>query len=134
MKKTYHGSCHCQAVRFECTIDLDAGTSKCNCSFCAKLRFWKAFTGGDALQILAGADNLTQYQFGSKTITHSFCRTCGVKPFGQGNLEVMGGPFYAVNLSVLDDLSLEELLAAPVQYQDGLHDNWGEAPPETRHL
>ncbi|MBA8876659.1 GFA family protein [Phyllobacterium myrsinacearum] len=134
MKKTYHGSCHCHTVRFECTIDLDAGTSKCNCSFCAKLRFWKAFIGGDALQLLAGGDNLTEYQFGSKTIRHFFCKTCGVKPFGRGELEVMGGVFYAVNLSVLDDLSQEELLAAPLQYQDGLHNNWGEVPTETRHL
>ena len=134
MKKTYHGSCHCQTVRFECTIDLDAGTSKCNCSFCAKLRFWKAFIGGDALQLLAGGDNLTEYQFGSKTIRHFFFKTCGVKPFGRGELEVMGGVFYAVNLSVLDDLSQEELLAAPLQYQDGLHNNWGEVPTETRHL
>jgi len=134
MKKTYHGSCHYGAVRFECDIDLAEGTSKCNCSVCSKGRFWKAIAKAGSFRLLQGKDDLSDYQFGGKIIHHQFCRNCGIKPFGRGHMEALGGTFYAVNLACLDDAAPAELAAAPVEYQDGQNNKWESAPAEIRHL
>jgi hypothetical protein len=134
MKKTYKGSCHCGAVRFEADLDLSAGTVKCNCSVCAKQRSWLAAVGPNDVRLLSGESELADYQFGARRIHHRFCRTCGVRPFGQANLESSAGAFYAVNLAALDDVDPAELANAPVMYVDGRNDNWQVPPAETRHL
>ena len=74
------------------------------------------------------------YQFGSKNIHHLFCRQCGIKPFGRGHMEALGGTFYAVNVACLDGAAPEEMAAGPIQYQDGRNNAWDKAPAETRHL
>lgn len=137
MLKTYRGSCHCGAVRFECDLDLGAGTSKCNCSICTKARFWKGIVKADAFRLGQGADVLSDYRFGGATgadIHHFFCNRCGVKPFGSGYMEELGGKFYAINVACLDDATDEELAQAPVRFEDGRHDQWERPPAETRHL
>jgi hypothetical protein len=131
--KTFHGSCHCGAVRFECDLDLANGTSKCNCSVCRKGRFWKAIVMANAFRLKQGADALAEYQFGGHVIRHLFCRHCGIKPFGNANVAELGGEFYAVNLACLD-ASDEELASAPVRYEDGRNNDWESAPAETRYL
>lgn len=136
MLKTYRGSCHCGAVRFECELDLTQETSRCNCSMCAKTRFWKSVIPGDAFRLIEGEDMLTDYQnqSGPFAIHHLFCRRCGVKSFGRGYLEALGGEFYGVNVACLDDATPQELAEAPVVYQDGRNNRWESPPAETRHL
>jgi hypothetical protein len=133
MTKTYHGSCHCGAVKFAADIDLEAGTSKCNCSMCTKTRLWKAIVKAEAFRLLQGEEALAEYRFGSHNLRHVFCRHCGVKPFGSGHLDGFGD-FVAVSLACLDDAHDKELAEAPVAYEDGRNNNWAGSPSETRYL
>jgi hypothetical protein len=134
MKKTYKGSCHCGSVRFEADIDLAAGTNKCNCSICTKTRNWNVILKPDAFRLLSDESALSDYQFGMKFGHHLFCRNCGVRTFGRGYVEAIGGDYVAVQVSALDDLDLQDLLSAPVRCADGRNNNWGAVPAEIRHL
>jgi hypothetical protein len=140
MRKTYRGSCHCGAVRFECELDLaSADTSRCNCSICARTRYWKTLVKAENFRLLEGADALAEYQFGSNTIRHRFCKTCGVKTFGQAHFDMtfmgepMKGDYYAINLMCLD-ASDAELASAPLRFEDGRNNDWEHAPAVTSHL
>ena len=86
------------------------------------------------LQLLAGEASLAEYRFGSGSIRHRFCRHCGIKPFGEGDLAELGGRFYAVNVACLDDATLDELLAAPLAHEDGRHEQWDQVPAEASLL
>jgi hypothetical protein len=135
MMKTYTGGCHCGAVRFEADLDISAGTGKCNCTVCAKMRLWAVDATPATFRLIAGQDDMTDYRGNNPVAHHLFCRHCGVRPFERVDTPNMtGGVYYNINVACLDGVDIDELMAAPVTYYDGLHDNWGQAPAETRHL
>jgi hypothetical protein len=113
---------------------MTEGTSKCNCSVCTKTRCWKAIVKANAFRLLQGEDVLADYQFSRTAIHHLFCSRCGVKAFGSGNMEELGGKFSAVNVACLDEAIDEELAQAPVTYENGRNDRWDQVPAETRYL
>lgn len=132
MLKTYSGSCHCGAVRFEADLDLTQSTYRCNCSICRRTRFWPALAGEQGLRLICGEECLTQYRFNTQKNQHYFCKHCGVRPFGVGN-ETPLGKIYGVNLGCLEALSDKDLSELAITYIDGLHDQF--APPEySSHL
>jgi hypothetical protein len=139
MRKTFHGSCHCGAIRFEADLDLSEGIRKCNCTFCVKSGYRKAFTSYEGLRVLQGKEAMRDYQpvpsnWPPGNINHYHCTTCSSHPFSRGYLDQMGGNFWAVNVSCLDDATQEELGAAPIVYEDGLNNRQQEAPAVTSWL
>lgn len=134
MLKTYHGSCHCGTVRYEADIDLAAGTGKCNCSICTKIRNWAVTLKPTAFRLLAGDAALSGYQFATKSGNYHFCSRCGTQVFSKAHVPELGGDVVSVRVATLDDATPEELTAGPVTYANGRDNLWWEAPAETRHL
>ncbi|HZY69132.1 MAG TPA: GFA family protein [Devosia sp.] len=141
MNKRHHGSCHCGGVHFEATLDLAEGIRKCNCTYCFKTGYKKAFAYGDNVRVTAGEQLLGHYaaepsSWPPGAIDHMFCTRCGTQLFSRGNLpmEPFNGWFHAVNVATFDDVTPEEFDAAPIIFEDGIHDRQTEAPEHTDYL
>jgi len=130
--KTHRGSCICGSVAFEAEIDLEAGTGRCNCTFCLKRRWWSVTVKPDAFRALSGEEGLIE---GEGIGVGSFCGRCGVTPYARmAAAEWNDGDSVAINVGCLTDVTPEELAAAPVTFMDGLHDNWWNEPAIKSYL
>ena len=133
--KTYQGSCHCGAARFEADMDLAAGSLRCNCSICTKARAWFAFVTPDRFRLIAGEEALADYQWTPPGRPHAnlhyrFCRTCGIRAFATGK-NPKGEQIYAIAVSAIDEPDEDEL-AGSIKYVDGRNNRFDRAPEDTR--
>lgn len=134
-KQTYKGSCHCGRVRFEAGLDFSAGTSKCNCTHCWKKRWWSIRCAEEDFRSIQGEDELVKDSALSTTGPGGFCRHCGVRPYSCVDASEWNPVrYFSINVAALDEVDPALIVAAPVTYCDGLHDNWWNAPAEVRHL
>ena len=83
--ETFHGSCHCGAIRFSFKAPrIDKGL-RCNCSICRrKGAVMSAFVvAPEDMAIEDSEGQLATYAFASGVAQHQFCRRCGIYPFHQ---------------------------------------------------
>ena len=81
---TYHGSCHCGAVRFEVALKAPiTRLRECDCSVCTKKGIVHHPVADHELSISSGHEGLVLYQFHSAEAHHWFCGTCGIHTHGR---------------------------------------------------
>jgi hypothetical protein len=100
---TYHGSCHCGAVRFEIDTVIERVT-RCNCSICAKKGILHHRVAPDDFRLLTGEPQIGTYRFGTGTASHHFCCVCGIHTFTRPRA---APELYTINVRTLDDYDLE---------------------------
>ena len=76
----YRGSCHCGRVKFEVELELDHVRS-CDCSICRKRGALIHRVAAERFRLLTPLDDLTLYQWHTRTAEDYFCPTCGILPF-----------------------------------------------------
>jgi hypothetical protein len=109
----YTGGCHCGAVRFETTADLDQVIT-CNCSICLKRGLLLTFVKAEHFALRAGNEaELTDYQFNNKIIHHRFCPVCGVEAFADGHPPGAEEKLIGVNVRCIDGIDLSTLKPKP---------------------
>jgi len=115
-----HGSCHCGKTKFELAAQPDALTS-CTCSYCAKSGALWAYCGPDDFKLLTPESDRALYQWGTQTIEHYFCDSCGVATYGISPDWIDNKPDVSVkklgvNARLLDDVDIGII---PVTVIDG---------------
>lgn len=114
-KITYTFSCHCGKVAgsFEAEKPIAEGL-ECNCSMCSKTAAVMGFVAPADFKLDRGSDELTDYQFNKHAVHHTFCKTCGLRPFAKGTYGEV--TMYMINLRYVDGLDISTL---KINHHDG---------------
>lgn len=113
---TYTGGCHCKKVKYEVETDLGM-VIQCNCSNCGMRSLLLNFVPVENFKLIAGQDELKDYQFNKHIIHHYFCGNCGVESFGAG-IGPDGKEMRAINARCLEGVEVESLKLTPFNGRD----------------
>ncbi len=110
-------TCHCGAV--ELSVNLSDGMNtirRCDCSFCRRRQAAAVSALLDGVKIVKGADNLSMYQWGTKTAKHYFCKTCGIYTHHQRRSNPNE---YGINAANIEGVNIRAL--EPIGWHDGVN-------------
>ncbi len=110
-------TCHCGVI--ELSVNLSDGMNtirRCDCSFCRRRQAAAVSALLDGVKIVKGADNLSMYQWGTKTAKHYFCKTCGIYTHHQRRSNPNEYGINAANIEGVDIRALE-----PIGWHDGVN-------------
>ena len=89
---------------------------RCDCSFYARRGTIAVSAPIDGVKIVEGSNNLTLYQWGTKTAKHYFCKTCGIYTHDQRRSNPNE---FGVNVAILEGISPRQLGEIP--WVDGIN-------------
>ena len=117
MTETHRLTCHCGAVELAVRLSEGLETARrCDCSICARRGAIAASALLANVEIVQGGDNLTLYQWGTKTAKHYFCKTCGIHTHHQRRSNPQE---YGVNVAALEGVNPRDLGIVP--WSDGIN-------------
>ena len=107
---TIKGSCHCGSTAFEVSA-VPENVTQCTCSFCSKRGSLWAYYTPSQFTLATPVANVSTYRWGSKTVKHHFCGTCGCGTFTETPDWSTGEPDFdnprvSVNARLFDDFDL----------------------------
>ena len=103
--KTYDGSCHCGACRFRVRVNLDH-VRVCDCSLCRKRGALNHRVTPEQIEVLTPLEDLSVYQWHTKTAVDYFCPNCGILPFRRPRT---APELWTINVRCLEGVDLDAL-------------------------
>lgn len=111
-KQRVDAACHCGAVRLRVRLEDGLKTARrCDCSFCRMRGAVAVSAPLDGVEIIAGAQALTEYRFNTRTARHFFCSICGIYTHHQRRSDPNQ---YGINAACIEGVSPFDFDAVPV--------------------
>lgn len=106
------GACHCGVVRFRVRLTDDLNTARrCTCSYCRMRGAVAVSAEVGGVDVVQGAEALTEYRFNTGVAKHWFCSRCGIYTHHQRRSNPNQ---YGVNVACLDGVSPFDFPEVPV--------------------